>query len=297
MLNGILQEGDHIGLYGLAELVPRGEAYAPGLGKGDAFRGCGQGTKRKEPAGLGKDLPLQSAAVGLGGSEVVLCVLLELRHTLLVRLRHGLHIEGNSGVHCSHVHILGIRQPATPDWFLGAEHGTVKELHGCVRIRNVESAVTELGKAFQHHRSDHGTGMHALEPGVAAVGVAAGKDLGKKVILCGRRFPIGVGNDGEGTGDKPDIPSFGEGEDVAAGGFNVVRDGVLDHIKDGDFLKIGLGTVYVHEHVAEAGKELLPVGTGQEHGAVGLSEGLRRGVDGNLDAHGVGEVSGLERRC
>ena len=72
------------------------------------------------------------------------------------------------------------------------------------------------------------------------------------------------------------------------------RNGVADHVQDGDFLQGGLGARDVHEARAELRQQGVAVLSGVQHGGVGLRESLDGRVHLDVHLHGVGEVIGLE---
>ena len=77
------------------------------------------------------------------------------------------------------------------------------------------------------------------------------------------------------------------------------RDGVLDHVQNGDGLEGGLFRGNVHKAALELTQQgsFLGRGAAKQHSGVGLRKGLTRRVHRNGDAHGVGEVRGDEGGC
>ena len=156
MLHRILKQRLDIGLNGLLKLGASGQTNAPGLCKGDSLGAGSQRTERQEPAGLGKDSTVETTTIGLGRSEVVLGVLLKLGHALLVGLGDGLNLEGDVGIKRTHVHVLGVAQPAVPQRFLRAEHHLVQESHTGRCLRHLHPTSLQQRKPLQQHGGDHG---------------------------------------------------------------------------------------------------------------------------------------------
>ena len=72
------------------------------------------------------------------------------------------------------------------------------------------------------------------------------------------------------------------------------RNGVADHVHDGDFLQKRLCTRHIHKAAAELLQQGLAVHTGEQNGRMSLREHLRSGIHRHLHLHGIRELLGDE---
>ena len=307
VLHGIFQEGENIGPGRFLQLGTKTDAPSPGQRL--ALRRSGKAPERQQPAGLGKNLPLQPAALFGRWRQIALGIFPEFRQALLVRGRYRLHRKGNLRIKGPHPHVLRVRNPAAPVRKSRPELLGIQEFNTGRYIRHRKAPLPQEGEALQQHRRDDGIGRKAFEPAEASVRIPAGHHLLQEPII-GRGYPFlrvasrpctgkcsGKGipfPNGESGGHEAHIPGLGEGEDVVAAGLQMSRDGVFHHVQDGDFLELCLVGRNVHEAGTELPQEGVAVHGGEQHGGVRLRELLRGGVHRHLHTDAVGEVRGHE---
>ena len=249
VLHGIFHQGGKIRLQGLLQAGFGAQGNAPGRCQRRPALFLQEITQGHEPTALGKDLPLQAAAVLLERHQVVLGPLLEGLPALFTRGRYRLLLKGNSRIEGTDMEILGIGDATPPIGDIFCKLALIQEFNRRGNVRNGEAAIPQLGKALQQQGRHCRRGTHALEPGKTSVGIAAGEDLLQECLRSGAGNAVipGLIGDLEAGGQVTNVPGLAEGYHVLAGRLHVRRDGIPDHVQDGNLPKGGLRGRDIHK--------------------------------------------------
>ena len=281
----VLQQRLHVRRQGIVQAAFGAEAHSPVGRQRLSFSAREQVAHSLYPPRLGKDHPVEPAF--LCRHEILADGLAEVLEFLGIGPGgFELHLR----IERTHVEILLQAYASAPYRAVlpVAETDEVQVAGGIPQggfhlLRRIPAALLHAAEALEHDGGDHGRGTHPLEPAESQIGIAAGQDLALEGILL-RLIQAGSA---KALRQHVGIERVGEREHVVGLGLNPLGHSLFQHAAyayDGLF-RIGAG--HIDEEGAERIQQRLPVGTGQQHGGMGLGDGLHGLVHGYVHEHGI----------